>query len=66
LELPPVASPSAEGAASPAFVRVEPMESADSVGGRIEVRLRRRRRVVVPSGFDRTLLIAVVQALEEA
>jgi transposase-like protein len=51
---------------SPAFVRVVPTESPDSDGGSIEVRLRRRRRVLVRSGFDRTLLIGVVRALEEA
>jgi len=51
---------------SPAFVRVVPTESPDPSGGRFEVRLRRRRRVVVRGGFDRAILIAVVRALEEA
>ena len=55
-----------QGAASPAFVRVVPTQCRDAPGGRIEVRLPHRRRVVVRSGFDRALLIALVQALEEA
>ena len=48
---------------APAFVEARVIDAHPSAG-RIEIRLRGRRRLIVCSGFDRNLLAEVVAVIE--